>query len=76
MKVAQFRVRCEKELHEEFMETCRLQGKQGSEVMRNFMRDYIAREHGGLQGSLFDQRHPDAANADSEGGARSWPRRA
>ena len=76
MKEAGFRVRCEKELHEEFMATCRLQGKYAADVVRNFMRAYVAREHGGLQGSLFDQREPNAANAATEGGANSWQKRA
>ena len=53
MKDAGLRVRVEKELREEFVATCREQGLIAAEVLREFMRDYVQRERGGLQGSLF-----------------------
>ena len=53
MKDSGLRVRVEKELREEFVGTCRLQGKPAAEVLRDFMRAYVARERGGRQASLF-----------------------
>jgi hypothetical protein len=54
MKDAQLRLRVEKDLREDFGRTCRLQGKKAAEVLRSFMREYVMRESGGLQGSLLD----------------------
>lgn len=54
MKDAQLRLRIEKDLRDEFGRACRLQGKKAAEVLRSFMRDYVMREGGGLQGSLLD----------------------
>lgn len=54
MKDAGLRVRVEKELREEFVGTCRLQGKHAAEVLRDFMRAYVARERGGRQALLFN----------------------
>jgi hypothetical protein len=53
MKDAGLRVRVEKELREEFVGTCRLQGTHAAVVLRDFMRAYVAREKGGRQSSLF-----------------------
>jgi hypothetical protein len=53
MKDAGLRVRVEKELREEFVGTCRLQGLKAAAVLRDFMRDYVQRESGGRQGSLL-----------------------
>lgn len=54
MKDAQLRLRVEKDLRDDFGRTCRLQGKKAAEVIRSFMREYVARESGGRQGSLWD----------------------
>lgn len=53
MKDSGLRVRVEKELREEFVGTCRLQGKAAAEVLRDFMRSYVAQQSGGRQASLF-----------------------
>lgn len=53
MKDSGLRVRVEKELRKEFVGACRLQGKPATEVLRDFMRAYVAREGGGWQASLF-----------------------
>jgi hypothetical protein len=58
MKDAQLRLRIEKDLREDFGRACRLQGKKAAEVLRAFMRDYVVRESGGLQGSLLDGMPP------------------
>ncbi len=75
MKEGGFRVRVEKDLHEEFMATCRRLGRNGSEVIRNLMRDYVAREYGGLQASLFERADSKQANKETKGGASSWHKR-
>lgn len=53
MKNSGLRVRVEKDLREEFVGTCRLQGRPAAEVLRDFMRSYVERERGGRQASLF-----------------------
>jgi hypothetical protein len=60
MKDAQLRLRVERGLREEFGRACRLQGKHAAEVLRAFMRNYIVREGGGLQGSLLDGGRPSS----------------
>ena len=47
------RIRVEKELREEFVEACRSEGRQASDVLREFMRSYSNQSHGGKQTSLF-----------------------
>lgn len=61
MKDAGLRVRVEKQLREEFVDTCRLQGRAAAEVLRDFMRAYVAKERGGLQASLFTDTKPATA---------------
>ena len=39
------RIRVEKGLRDQFLETCRRQDKPAAQVLRHFMRDYVA-EHG------------------------------
>lgn len=39
------RIRVEKRLRDEFLETCRRQDKPAAQVLREFMREYVA-EHG------------------------------
>lgn len=56
MKDAGLRVRVEKELREEFVGTCRLQGRHAADVLRDFMRAYVTHEGSGLQHPLFT--HP------------------
>jgi hypothetical protein len=47
------RLRVERELREEFLETCRLEGKAAAQVLREYMRDYIARNKSAAQRELF-----------------------
>lgn len=58
MKDAGLRVRVEKELREEFVDTCRLQGRPAAEVLRDFMRAYVMQERGGRQAGLFTPTKP------------------
>lgn len=67
MKDAGFRVRIEKELRDEFVETCRLQGKHASHVLRDFMRAYVIQERGGRQEGLFSRRSQEAAQDSQRG---------
>jgi hypothetical protein len=39
------RIRVEKRLRDEFLESCRRQDKPAAQVLREFMRDYVS-EHG------------------------------
>lgn len=76
MKDVGLRLRVEKQLREEFVGTCRLQGKHAAEVLRSFMRDYVAREGGGMQVSLFTSEEagqaPEVAAAND--GKSRWAR--
>jgi len=49
-----FRIRVEKDLRETFLEVCQEKDKPAAQVLREFMRDYVARHKAALQGSLFD----------------------
>ena len=53
MKDAGLRIRVEKELREDFVGACQLQGLKAAVVLRDFMRDYVQRESGGRQASLL-----------------------
>lgn len=66
MKDAQLRLRIEKDLREDFGRACQLQNKKAAEVLRAFMRDYVVRESGGLQGSLLDGMAPMRENGKKE----------
>lgn len=47
------RVRVDKSLRDEFIEACRTQDKTASQVLRAYMRDYVARHKSIMQGELF-----------------------
>lgn len=55
-KDAGMRLRIEKELRQDFNEACRLVGRPAAQVLREFMRDFVARETAALQRGLFDER--------------------
>lgn len=46
VKDAGVRIRVEKGLRDQFLDTCRRQDKPAAQVIRHFMREYVA-EHGG-----------------------------
>jgi hypothetical protein len=54
-KDAGLRLRVEKELRQEFVEVCRATGKPAAQVLREFMRDFGARERAMSQRPLFDE---------------------
>lgn len=39
-----FRIRVERELHEKFLQLCRAQDRPAAQVIREFMREYVARD--------------------------------
>ena len=53
VKDAGLRIRVEREIREEFVETCRAEGKAAAQVLREYMRDYIARNRAAAQRDLF-----------------------
>lgn len=54
-KDAGLRLRVEKELRQEFVEACRAAGKPAAQVLREFMREFVAREQAAAQRTLFDE---------------------
>lgn len=52
-KDAGLRIRVERELREAFLEVCRAQDRPAAQVVRDFMRQYIAEHRSQSQGSLF-----------------------
>ncbi|MEW8547983.1 MAG: hypothetical protein AB2693_31135 [Candidatus Thiodiazotropha sp.] len=42
MKDAGLRIRVQRDLREQFLEACRAQDKPAAQVLREFMRDYVA----------------------------------
>jgi hypothetical protein len=52
-KDAGLRIRVERDLRDEFLEVCRAQDKPAAQVIREFMRRYIAGHKADAQASLF-----------------------
>jgi hypothetical protein len=53
IKDAGLRLRVERDLREEFVETCRSEGKAAAQVLREYMRDYVTRNRAAAQQELF-----------------------
>lgn len=53
-KTAALRIRIAPELHQEFLEACRLQDLSASHVLRQFMRSYVDDHMRCQQTELFD----------------------
>ncbi|AHE97221.1 hypothetical protein THITH_01865 [Thioalkalivibrio paradoxus ARh 1] len=47
------RIRVERDLRDEFLEACRLQDRPAAQVLREFMRTYVAEHNADKQPSLF-----------------------
>jgi hypothetical protein len=47
------RLRVEKNFRQEFLDACRADGRVAADVLREFMRDYIAQNHASAQPDLF-----------------------
>jgi hypothetical protein len=56
LKDAGMRLRVEREIRQEFVEACRDDGKTAAQVLREYMRDYIARSKAGAQRDLFSKK--------------------
>ncbi len=52
MKDAGLRIRVQRDLREQFLEVCRAQDKPAAQVIREFMREYVARRTEKAQGVL------------------------
>jgi hypothetical protein len=52
-KDAGLRLRVERELRDEFVEACRGEGRPAAQVLRDFMRGYVARNRSIAQKDLF-----------------------
>ncbi len=52
-KDAGLRIRVERDLRDEFLEVCRAQDRPAAQVIREFMRRYIAEHRADAQASLF-----------------------
>ena len=57
MKDVGLRIRVQRELREQFLEVCRAQDKPAAQVLREFMRTYVAENEPGLSGDT-DSRIP------------------
>ena len=52
-KNAGLRIRIERTLRDEFLQTCRAEDKPAAQVIREFMRQYVAKRQTDAQRSLF-----------------------
>jgi len=52
-KNAGLRIRVERALRDEFLEACRAEDKPAAQVIREFMREYVAKRQAEAQGTLF-----------------------
>lgn len=52
-KSATLRIRMEPSLHEQFITACKAQDLKASQVLRDFMRYYVAKSAEGKQTQLF-----------------------
>ncbi|KPK25591.1 MAG: hypothetical protein AMJ61_11540 [Desulfobacterales bacterium SG8_35_2] len=53
-KTSAFRIRIDPNLHHQFLEICKNQDRPASQVIRDFMRQYVQMHGGGLQLELFN----------------------
>jgi hypothetical protein len=50
------RLRVERQLRQEFIESCQMEGKAAAQVLREYMREYVARNRETSQSDLFSRR--------------------
>lgn len=67
LKDAGLRIRVERNLRDQFLAVCRAQDRPAAQVLRHFMRQYVA-EHGNGEGEALGSLPPN------EGGAPQAPR--
>lgn len=51
-----FKIRIEEELRREFVDVCRSEDLTAAQVVRRFMREYIATRNQSIQQQLFDEK--------------------
>lgn len=68
MKDVGLRIRIQRELRDQFLEACRAQDKPAAQVLREFMREYVAMHESELQDLDTDQR--DKSKFEPGGGGR------
>lgn len=49
------RIRVDGQLRQEFISACRSHDRAAAQVLREFMRDYVAKHYSGQQESLFSE---------------------
>lgn len=54
-----FRLRVDDQLRQEFITACRQQDLAAAQVLRAFMRDYVAKHYDGQQENLFKEDFPN-----------------
>ena len=54
------RIRVERELRHDFVEACRATDRPAAEVIREFMREYVAEHQQSAQPSLFRELEPSS----------------
>ena len=54
-KTAALRIRIEPSLHQQFITTCKAQDVKASQVLRDFMRHFVAKNAEGKQTQLFKE---------------------
>ena len=52
-----FRLRVDNKLRQEFIEACRAQDRPAAQVLREYMRDFVAKYYSGKQELLFAENH-------------------
>jgi len=61
-KTAALRIRIEPELHKKFLDTCKAQGLPASQILREFMKQYVSAQDQTAQMDFF--RPPEQARVD------------
>ena len=65
-KEVAFKIRIEEELRREFVDVCRAEDMTAAQVVRHFMRNYIARHRHAMQQSLFDNSNEQVNTGQKE----------
>jgi len=66
-KSANYRIRVEPELHQQFLDICKSEDRPAAQVIREFMRDYIKNSRLARQADLFvAESYTDYQNGEKE----------
>jgi antitoxin component of RelBE/YafQ-DinJ toxin-antitoxin module len=61
-KTAALRIRIEPNLHKSFLEACKAYDIPASQVLREFMKQYVSTHEKTTQMDFFQQAYPHASN--------------